>query len=68
MNVVTGIADDVLRFLIQDVQQCLDKETELIAELIRQNEGEIQKYGEAAPTAGETSSNRRIVTGQRRQG
>ena len=56
MNVVTGIPDDVLRFFIQDVQQCLDKETELIAELIRQNEGEIQKYGGAALTAEEMSS------------
>ena len=48
MDACLQIPDDILRVLIMDVQECLDKETEIIVELIRQNQSGIEEPGEAA--------------------
>jgi hypothetical protein len=62
------IPDDVLRVLIEDVRQCIDKEAELIAELIRQNEGGIQAYNEASPAAEANAGEQRVSNCKQWQG
>ena len=59
------IPDDVLLVLIEDLQRCLDKEAELIAELIRRNEGGIQEYNEVSQIT-EENAGRGVVPNCRR--
>jgi len=51
MNVLTGIPDDVLRVLIDDVQKCIDKEAELIVEVITRKEVGVQEREDAVQAA-----------------
>lgn len=68
MNTVREIPNDVLSVLIEDIQQCVDKEAELIAELIRQNEGGIQEYNEALLVTKENVGDGGLATSQQRKG